>query len=96
MFEALLERALVDRRQRMLGVGEIAAAIYNVNRDREKHPDPLTALDFVPDLKRELDLKSAKTVQSPDEMAEILTRILGVGPGKGRQVRPGDIILERK
>lgn len=62
--------------------GEIAAAIYNVHRDPEKCPEPLTALDFVPDLKRELDEQENRE-QSLEEMIAILERVMGCGPNKG-------------
>lgn len=83
LFDALCDRALDERRARRLAAGEIAAAVYNVHRDPEKVPEPITALDFVPDLKRELEEKKKREIQSPDEMLAILEQIFGCGPNKG-------------
>jgi len=78
MFDSLCDRKIAERREHRLLAGEIAAAIYNVNRDPEKC-DPISALDFVPDLKRELEAKNGQTA---DEMAAVLMSF--VKPEKGR------------
>jgi hypothetical protein len=79
MFDALCDRKVAERRARQLLAGTIAAAIYNVNRDPEKS-EPITAIDFVPDLKRELEAE--KKEQTLDEMIEVLSSVMGCGPGR--------------
>lgn len=79
MFEALLDRKIQERRTNGLLMGEIAAAIYNSSLSRKPDSKPWTALDFVPDLKREIEAE--RPTQPVDEMIAILSSVMGCGPG---------------
>lgn len=61
-----------------LRAGSIAAAVYNVNRDREKHPDPIGALELFEwnDSQRPSD---EPEILDPVAQSDAIRRLLGFG-----------------
>lgn len=45
-----MERWEEQENREFIRAGTIAASIYNVNRDSQKYPNPITALDIFPHL----------------------------------------------
>jgi hypothetical protein len=64
----------------MLRAGTIAATVANYAPFLEKGTKPVSPLDFVPDYKRKL--KEQEPAQSLEEQIQILTAVMGCGPGK--------------
>lgn len=44
-----MRRLEVRDRKAMTGAAMVSAELWNINRDRERHPEPFTASDFLPE-----------------------------------------------
>jgi hypothetical protein len=51
--ELLMRRLQVHDRKRVTGGAMVSAELWNIARDREKHPEPFTAAHFLPELPEE-------------------------------------------
>jgi hypothetical protein len=80
LFDALLDRHLEDHRRRMLYAGVVAAELWNASPYRGADAKYISPLDFVPD--RKLKKPDSSVDQSMQQQIEILTAIMGCGPGK--------------
>jgi hypothetical protein len=79
LFDALLDRHIEAHRRQMLYAGVIAAELWNTSPYRGENAEHVSPLDYVPDL---TEKKKDKTIQTIDQQIEILTAIMGCGPGK--------------
>lgn len=62
-------------------IGQVAAVIANVNRDRDHKPDPFTPADFMPALRAayQPDESHALLLDDPDEQSALFdTMIFGL------------------
>ena len=76
---ALTERLTVRDKKLRYHAAILEAAIYNVNRDSEKRPEPFTANDFMPDESRHSE---------QDEMKEF---VLAVERGEFEEPDPAQV-----
>jgi hypothetical protein len=72
-FSALCDRRALERREALIRAGQITAAIYNVVSSRS---EPFTPADIFP------ELKEASGEQSIEEQIQVLTEVMGCGPGR--------------
>jgi hypothetical protein len=79
LFDALLDRHLEDHRRRMLYAGVVAAELWNASPYRGADSKYVSPLDFVPDRKLKKQDSFDQTMQ---QQIEVLTAIMGCGPGK--------------
>lgn len=79
LFDALLDRHLEAHRRQMLYAGVVAAELWNASPFGTADRKHVSALDFVPDRATK---KHDKSPQNLDQQIEILTAIMGCGPGK--------------
>lgn len=77
----LLDRRGVRDRREDRRAGTVAAAVYNVHRDRKRHPDPLTWEDLFPEHSR------PKESQSPEEMLAVATLLNAAYGGKDLRLK---------
>lgn len=61
-----------------LRAGSVVAAVYNVNRDMDKHPGAFMPLEFTPwnDMQRKLN-EPAEVVDDPAQRSDRLRALLG-------------------
>jgi pyruvate-formate lyase-activating enzyme len=64
----------------MLAAGTVAATIANYAPFLKEGTKPVSPLDFVPDYKKKL--KEQEPKQTLEEQIQILTAVMGCGPGK--------------
>jgi len=64
-YEALLERRDSGREFKLYNSAAVVCAIYNVNRDTKRHPDPFTPEEF-------LGKKKDQGKQTPEQMLEMV------------------------
>lgn len=48
-----MRRLAIRDRKRITGAAMVSAELWNIARDREKHPEPFDASDFLPELPEE-------------------------------------------
>lgn len=73
-FDALLRRRNALQEAEMYRASFIVSAIYNVNRDTRKRPEPFTPQDFMG--------KRATEKQTPNEMFEMVKHLHAAFGGK--------------
>lgn len=89
-FDALLRRLQVRDRKGIQGSAMICAEMYNLMRDRQMHPDPFCAADFLPEIPEERARRLAEEEASrnapidPVAFAAFKEGLLSIGkkPGK--------------
>ena len=59
-----------------LRAGTVAAAVYNVNRDQEKHPGAFSPLEFTPWNAASEKLEPAAVVLDPEAASALLDAVL--------------------
>lgn len=64
----------------MLRAGVVAATVANYAPFLKEGTPPVSPLDFVPDYKRRL--RAQQREQTLEEQIEILTAVMGCGPGR--------------
>jgi hypothetical protein len=64
-YEALLQRRDSGQEFKLYNAAAIVCAIYNVNRDTKRHPDPFTPEEF-------LGKKKIPKQQTPEQMLEMV------------------------
>jgi hypothetical protein len=83
--ELLMRRLEIRDRKRLLPGAMVSAELWNIHRDREKHPDSFSALDFLPELpeerrrrEQEHAREQARTAQPPtsEQLAAFKARLL--------------------
>lgn len=62
-----------------LRAGQIAAATYNVNRDRDKHPSAFGPLDFAPWNDTQRQTPAPPESIDPEAQSNALRQLLGFG-----------------
>jgi len=83
--ELLMRRLQVHDRKRLTGGAMVAAELWNIARDREKHPEPFNASDFLPELpeertRREREEARAKLPPTKEEFEAYKKRLLAGVP----------------
>ena len=64
-YEAILDRRSSAREFQLYNSAAVVCAIYNVNRDTRRHPDPFTPEEF-------LGKKKLPAQQTPEQMLEMV------------------------
>jgi len=64
-YEALLERRLSAQEYTLYNTAAVVCAVYNVNRDTKRHPDPFTPEEFIGKKKKTKE-------QTPEQMLEVV------------------------
>jgi hypothetical protein len=55
----------------------ICAELYNIHRDREQHPEPFSAADFLPFLRGQEEEDEAERDPTPEELEAYKQRLFG-------------------
>jgi hypothetical protein len=74
----LLDRRAARERLAHYRAGIVAAAIYNANPFRDSKAKAVSPLDFLAPAER----RAFERPQTIDEQIEVLTAVMGCGPGK--------------
>jgi len=86
--ELLMRRLQVRDRKALHGAAMVAAELWNIARDREKHPESFSAKDFLPELpeeraRREAEEEEIRTAPiDAAQFAAFKAGLLGIGKKK--------------
>jgi hypothetical protein len=80
--ELLIRRLAVRDRKQVTGAAMVCAELWNIARDREKHPEAFSASDFLPELpearaQREREEALAKLPPTAEQLAAYKERLFG-------------------
>lgn len=77
LFRREARRRELDIRLRLLPAARIEATLCNIHRDRDEHPEPFTALDFLPVTEEEIREQQEREshVPTPEEIAMYKQRL---------------------